>query len=388
MTLSRLLLKPAAVALLAAAALAWWALVVYAVRGGNWTALFLTGSAGPVPRALVSENVYVFPHTGYDSQFYHYLAHDPFLRRDFQASFDAPALRWRRILVPLCAWLLVAGQDRWIDRAFIAVMLALFYLGAWWMARYLEQFGLPAWWGLAYLLLPTSLITLDRLVVDLPLVTFSIGFLIYTREEAPFKLYLLLAAAILARETGLLLLVAWLLSLVAQRRIRAALFHATAALPAAAWFLYVASQTAPTVMLGWAWRFPFQQPWAAVQWFFTHPPANAIDRFAMVLDLLAIAGSALAIFLGLSLLRRPRVPGESAAAVFALFAVLLTSISDLATFTDIFGQGRILGPLTALLACLGAGRRNRLFLVPAATHSLRIGLTLGGLGMAAAKSFW
>jgi len=45
---------------------------------GNWIALFGTGSASPPPRALAGEHIYVFPNnTGYDGQFYRYVAHDP-----------------------------------------------------------------------------------------------------------------------------------------------------------------------------------------------------------------------------------------------------------------------------------------------------------------------
>ena len=47
---------------------------------------------------------------GYDGQFYFAIAHDPFLTRpDTAASLD-DSLRYRRILYPLAAWLLSAGQ--------------------------------------------------------------------------------------------------------------------------------------------------------------------------------------------------------------------------------------------------------------------------------------
>ena len=63
---------------------AWQALTVHYNRGGNWTALFLSGSQFPVPPALSSENVYVFPDSGgYDGQMYHNVAHDPMLRHGF-----------------------------------------------------------------------------------------------------------------------------------------------------------------------------------------------------------------------------------------------------------------------------------------------------------------
>src|SRR5437016_3992862 len=110
-------------ALLCTACLAaWQALTVHYSYGGNWTALFCTGSGLPTPPALNSEHIYLFPGPGYDGQFFHYMAHDPLLRRHISASIDNPKLRCRRLLVPGLAYLLALGQDRYIDAAYIGVI--------------------------------------------------------------------------------------------------------------------------------------------------------------------------------------------------------------------------------------------------------------------------
>src|ERR1700735_587174 len=104
--------RPVLYALTAAVlALTWQALTVRYTYRGNGTALFCTGAlSNPPPAALVSEHIYRFPNSyGYDGQFYHYMAHDPLLRRGFQSSLDSPRFRYRRMLVPFSAWLLGSG---------------------------------------------------------------------------------------------------------------------------------------------------------------------------------------------------------------------------------------------------------------------------------------
>jgi len=98
--------------------LALQSLVVNFRYGGNWTALFYTGSNFKVPPALAGERVYVFPNsTGYDGQMYHYVAHDPLIRTDIWRYMDNSRVRYRRILLPAIAFLLAAGRQAWIDPA-------------------------------------------------------------------------------------------------------------------------------------------------------------------------------------------------------------------------------------------------------------------------------
>ena len=60
-----------AIALLCAGlALAWQSLTVHYNYGGNWSALFCTGSQRRIPPALAQEDIYTFADsTGYDGQF-------------------------------------------------------------------------------------------------------------------------------------------------------------------------------------------------------------------------------------------------------------------------------------------------------------------------------
>src|SRR5262249_31926227 len=134
-------------ALGAIAAFGWQFLVVHSQYGGNWTGLYYTGDRYPPPPEL-AETIWVHPNsTGYDGQFYHYIAHDPLMRRGFDRAIDAPRLRYRRILVPAVANLLAFGQDRFVDGAYIGLIGASVFLGILWMSRMAQVHKISPWLG-------------------------------------------------------------------------------------------------------------------------------------------------------------------------------------------------------------------------------------------------
>src|SRR2546422_3110372 len=104
---------------------AWQFLTVRYNYGGNWTALFCTGSAFPPPAPLARENIFVFANsTGYDGQFYHYVAHDPLYQTDVGRSIPDASVRYRRILLPGLAYLLAWGRQDWIDASYYTCNLS------------------------------------------------------------------------------------------------------------------------------------------------------------------------------------------------------------------------------------------------------------------------
>ncbi len=114
--------------------LLWQWTTVKVNYGGNWMALFCTGSLPGVPGSLAAEHIYQFPgSTGYDGQMYHYIAHDRLMRDEALKSFvDAPRLRYRRILVPGLAWIVALGRTEWVDRGYFAVCLLWAGAGVFW----------------------------------------------------------------------------------------------------------------------------------------------------------------------------------------------------------------------------------------------------------------
>jgi len=349
-------LRCAVFALLCALCLfAWQALTVRYTYSGNWTGLFCTGAQFPPPPPLAAEHLYVFPRAGYDGQAYHDIAHDPFFRRGFARYIDAPRIRYRRILVPGLAFFLACGQDRAVDAAYIAAVLGFVALGAWWLARLGVLFGYGAWLGLCFAAVPAVLISVDRMTVDVALAALVAGFVLYTRERQAGRLYAVLVAAALSRETGLLLLAACVLWLAWKRRFRAALLFSTAALPAAAWMIFVQMHTAPADAHLLTWRLVSGFAGRLLHPFSTYPSAVVralIDSF----DVVALAGLGLAlIWAALSAWRRRLTPVSIAIYLFALLALALAP-GD--TWSDVYSFGRTLSPLLLLCALDGLAERK------------------------------
>src|SRR5579863_7687386 len=216
----------------------WQFLTVHYNRAGNWTALFLTGADVATPPDL-SPGTYKFPGTGFDGQMYRYVAHDLFMQRGYVKYLDGPAERYDRILVPALAYFLVAGYQPWIDASYIAVIAIFAMLGAYWLSQWAVLAGRHPAWALAFLLVPATLISMDRMTVDVALAAFTVAFAFYWRTGASTKLFVVLMLACLVRETGVFLAGGCcLVEFFSRRWVRAAVWASTA-LPAAGWYLFI-----------------------------------------------------------------------------------------------------------------------------------------------------
>ena len=208
----------------------WTAARIHYAFGGNRTAVFCTGSLFRVPPDL-DAGTYRFRGDGYDGQFYRYLAHDPFLRKGYSRYVDAPQLRFRRVLVPLAAWLVGLGRQQWIDGAYFAVEMLFLALGAYWSARLLARRGRSPLWGLLFVVVPATLASFDRMLVDGPLLALFAGFLLYCEEERWKRVWVLAMLAALTRETGLLLGAALVTDRLLDRDWRRAAWFASSGVP-------------------------------------------------------------------------------------------------------------------------------------------------------------
>lgn len=335
----------------------WQALTVRYSYAGNWTGLFCTGALSPSPPSALSQGLYIFPNSyGYDGQFYRYVAHDPFFRRGFARSIDAPRLRYRRILVPGLAWLLAGGEDRLADAAYIAVVLGFVLLGAYWMSRFGVRVGYGSRLGLLFALVPAVLVSIDRLTVDVALAACCAGFALYARESSPAKLYVVMMAAALTRETGLLLVAGYVLWLLSERRLREAAVFATAALPTACWYIFVALHTTPG-----AFGFLTAVPFSGIVGRVLHPmpltDTLAVRIVGVILDLLALCGMAGAMaWAFLKARRRVWTPLTIAIYLFAVLAVFLVPGDP---WSDVYSFGRTLTPLLLLSALDGLAGGNK-----------------------------
>ncbi len=328
--------------LAAALALGWQAATVKANYGGNWTALFSTSGLSAVPPELSSENIYQFPNsTGYDGQFYHYVAHDPLCRRNFAPYMDSPQWRYRRILLPAVAHLLAGGRGRFVDAAYFVVILFFVLLGAYWLGRYALLHGRHPVWGLGFLLVPAAIISLDRMTVDVALAAFVAGFLLYSETGPGWKLFLVLTAAVLVRETGVLLAGGYCLHLLVHRRFRRAALFGLSPLPALGWYWRLRQSSLPS-----AGEPEISSYGPALLDALSHPARYAqppvIAWTATVFDYVSIAGALAAAVMALrAIVRRKRRPADFAAALY------LVAVPG---GFDPFGFPRTLSPLLLLLA--------------------------------------
>ena len=354
----------AEIALVAAVlAVVWLAADVELYDAGHLNGLFYTGQNAKLPPAIDADTYRVRDQYGYDGEFYYLIAHDPLNHRGFLAYVDTPRYRWRRIALPALAHLLAFGNDAWVDQAYVGLQLLFVFLGAWWLARYAQLLGRSPAWGVAFLVIPSVAVSLDRMTIDLPLAAICVGLLYYRRSAVRWPAYLLLVAAPLVRETGIVLVVAWCLFCAIKKDRSAAIDGALCALPAIGWWTFVAFHTIPDVT-SFSGGVPFR---GLVTWTiraFSHPEGVYGPRANAILELVALAG----IWLGFGLTvhmavkRARRIADWELPEIIALaFAAFASIIGYQDIWASAYGIGRTLSPLLIALAAIALRDRRALY---------------------------
>ncbi len=337
------------------AAWTWMFLTVHYNYGGNWTALFCIRASMPVPAFLKSENLYIFPNSeGYDGQVYHLIAHDPWMQKGSAGAIADVSFRYQRILVPALAWLLACGQDRWIHAAYFTVILAFVFLGAYWTAGFAVRIGRPALWGFVFLFAPATIVSLDRMTVDIALAALTAGFACYTIESSgkpSWKILLILACAALTRETALPIIAGYAVYLFTRKRFLDGILAAATVLPAAAWYVYLRRSAPPSPVTSYLDWIPF----AGFVQRTVHPAVSASTPWFMwknivatTCDYLALAGVALALVFAVRLALRRQWDAQSAA-VYAL-AIATAFVRSASVWQEAYAFARVLTPLLLLAA--------------------------------------
>jgi hypothetical protein len=219
--------------------------------------------------------------------------------------------------------------------------------------------------------MPAVPVAMDRLVVDAGLAALTAGFLRYGRSPS-WKLFVVLACAALARETGALLILAYCVHLLWRREFRVAAVFACTGLPALGWFGYVQSQT---IAKPYATSLiPLSGMLQALQNPEQYPAGTPFLAAIHAADYLALAGMLLAFALALYwYVRGPSDPVRIAALLFTLLGLVLQR-SDL--WGNVYGFGRVFTPLLLCLAAVGAQYRKPWLLAPAALLLPRIAIQL------------
>lgn len=355
--------RPWHIALLAMLSIAvWWSLAVRFVYDGRWNALYCTGSGIRMPDWLESrEQVYrVIGPVGYDGQWFHLLAHRPLEFRDSSRYMDAPRLRVQRILLPLAAWLLAFGQFEWVDPAYYALMLVSLGAGVWWTARLAELRGASPLWGLAFLLLPSSMSGIDRMLSDGPLVAAAAG-LFYFLETGQWRAAWTVAVlAPFIRESGLILPAAACAVFLWLRRWRLAVAWMAAPVPFLIWLYSLRDLPSP---VNYQWKGLFASAVRLIAEPTPYPFSAWLKGVLQGLDFASHAGFLAAIFLGLALpwrrrrdLAVPRGIVWAAGALFALAAALLAGFEVRYAWDDFYSYGRVFSPIFLVLLLEGLER--------------------------------
>jgi hypothetical protein len=247
------------------------------------------------------------------------------------------------------------------------------YLGSWWLALLLIRLRIHPGFAIFYVLVPASLISLDRLVVDLALTSLCLGFAVYARSGPKWKLYAVLVAAALCRESGFLLTAAYALHLLAMRRFRQSLIFTTAIVPAVVWNAYVALR----IPGGPAFELRYAVPlWGLIRtlWRPASYPFGPVTNAAIrAFDGLELAGLILAMALAFGHLRKALFePVRTACLLWTVFGLALSEFF----WVDCYATARIMSPLLLFLLLRSLSGEEKLGRLPLAMVVPRVWLQI------------
>ncbi len=173
------------------------------VAHGDITRFIDVGSAFAQVRH-VPHGIAIVPGGGYDGQFYYRLALDPanLHRTAYGITLDN-AYRIQRITYPALAWLLAAGQQRAVPYSLVVVNVVALAALAWLAALLARDCGRRAAWGLLVAGYFGFLFSLGRDLTEICEACFVVAGLLSLRRGRPVWAGLALAAAVLSRETAL-----------------------------------------------------------------------------------------------------------------------------------------------------------------------------------------
>src|SRR3954471_19390684 len=215
-------------------------------RGGD-VSLFVIAGGVNVDASKVPAGLTVIPNIGgYDGIWFYRLAINPLSGQQSAHGIrlDNPPYRQQRIGYPFIVWLLSLGHSRWIPALLVAVNIVAAAVMAAFAGAFAKQFGLHAMWGVIVPLYPGFVLTFSRDLAEIVAAAFAMGAIWAIASRRNVTAALLLTAAVLTRETTLLLAVAlaaaWIFERVFRRERRiAAITFAIPIIVYALWQLFL-----------------------------------------------------------------------------------------------------------------------------------------------------
>lgn len=184
--------------------------------------------------------------SGYDAQFFYFIAFDPFLLRfrneprKYNVLADDPRHRYQRIAFPLLTKALSLDRPEFYPQTMMALILLAHLLGAFFLIRIVQFFGQSPFWGLLYVLVPGYQLSLALALPEslvMALVMAGLYFYLKGRILAPGILF---SISLLTRETAAFVVIPLILwEFFKKKNLRNALVLAAAFLPWIGWKLYL-----------------------------------------------------------------------------------------------------------------------------------------------------
>ncbi len=156
---------------------------------------------------------------GYDGQFIYYIAVEP-SPPQVAPLLDVPAYRYQRILMPVLARALALGNPPGVAWALAAIGVAAHTLGTWAVTQLLMGYRATPWYALIYGLW-VGLLLAVRLDLPEPLAYGMVAMaLLADRRQKYAQAALFYGLALLAKETVIFFLLAYLIAIALQRNWR------------------------------------------------------------------------------------------------------------------------------------------------------------------------
>jgi hypothetical protein len=312
------------------------------------------------------------------------------MRTGLYRYVDAPE-RYERLFLPLVAWLLAFGHAAWVDAAYILAVLAFLFAGVWIAAKWSVVQGHTPWWGLGFALLPGTLISVDRMTVDVAEYALVAAALYSWRTQKWLACWMAASAAFLTRELGLLVILAVTGLSLLDRAWRRAILFACAAVPGILWYRHVERTIVISktlrVVPRWVFRTTLIGPFYAI----FHPPKYPLMGWTraatQVLDGVAIAGVVVAVCLAILVLIRRR-PLTLEAVLCACYVVVFVMVASNRFWVDPYSYSRAFSPLAGLIAWRGVTERRACFAIPLLCMLPRIIWQLGPQALGIARSLF
>lgn len=212
---------------------------------------FIDVGGGLVDTNHVPKSITVRPNYGYDGQFFYRMANSPFSTKDVEHGihFDYPAYRHQRIVYPLLAWVLSFGQLELVPYTMVLVNYLMICTIAWLATRIVQHEGQPALWGLAFSMYPGFIMSICRNLSEVTACCLLLGTIMLIRQGRLLLSGVVLAIAVLARETTLLLAVgigmAWLIGIIRGKSSKAVKWYL--------WVIPLATFIVWQFILWWIW---------------------------------------------------------------------------------------------------------------------------------------